>query len=338
MLGLGILGPAVDEHLDLVELVHPDDAFGVLAVAAGLAAVAGRPPGIPLGAVLEVDDLVGVVAREGDLGGAGEVEIVGRQVVDLVGVVVDEAGALHDLGAHQGGRDHRCEAGLDGLGDGQLQQGEFEAGADPGEEVEASAGDLGATLGVDGRQALAEGQMVARLEALGGEIPWRADDFAENIVLFAATGRAGQNDIRDRRDESRELGVGCRSRGVEGLDLVGEFLHLGQQRGLVLALGRGDLLADGPLLGARRLELRQRGPAALVGRQDLIDDRRVVATGQLRAPDLVGVVTQELDVDHARQPIDGSGARCMTAGHWHQRHPGRRTSATPSIHSDVLKC
>jgi hypothetical protein len=103
VLGLGVLGPAVDEHLDLVELVDPDDALGVLAVTAGLAAIAGRPPGIPLGAVGEVDDLVGVVAREGDLGGAGEVEVVGGQVVDLVGVVVEEARPAHDLGAHQGG-------------------------------------------------------------------------------------------------------------------------------------------------------------------------------------------------------------------------------------------
>ena len=29
VLGCGVLGAAVDEHLDLVELVHPDDAAGV---------------------------------------------------------------------------------------------------------------------------------------------------------------------------------------------------------------------------------------------------------------------------------------------------------------------
>ncbi len=57
MLGVGVLGLAVGEHLHLVELVHPDDAAGVLAVAACLAAEARRPAGVPLGAVGEVEDL-----------------------------------------------------------------------------------------------------------------------------------------------------------------------------------------------------------------------------------------------------------------------------------------
>src|SRR3954452_11225189 len=55
VLGLGVLGTAVAEHLDLVELVDADDAAGVLAVRSGLAAVAGRPAGIPLRALRQVD-------------------------------------------------------------------------------------------------------------------------------------------------------------------------------------------------------------------------------------------------------------------------------------------
>src|SRR6185295_14764417 len=57
VLSLRLFRAAVGEHLDLLELVHPDDAPGVLAVGAGLAAVAGRPPGIPFGAAGEVKDL-----------------------------------------------------------------------------------------------------------------------------------------------------------------------------------------------------------------------------------------------------------------------------------------
>ena len=49
VLGLGVFGRRVDEHLELVELVHADDAAGVLAVRPGLAAVAGRPAGVALG-------------------------------------------------------------------------------------------------------------------------------------------------------------------------------------------------------------------------------------------------------------------------------------------------
>ena len=58
--GLGIVGFAVDEALDLVELMHADDAARVLAVAAGLAAEARRPAGVAKWSVGQIEDLVGV--------------------------------------------------------------------------------------------------------------------------------------------------------------------------------------------------------------------------------------------------------------------------------------
>ena len=108
VLGLGVLGLAVDEPLDLVELVHPDDAAGVLAVAAGLPAEARRPAGVAQRAVGQVEDLVGVVAGQRHLGGADEVQVVGLEAVDLVGVRAEEPGARHDLRPHQHRRDHRA--------------------------------------------------------------------------------------------------------------------------------------------------------------------------------------------------------------------------------------
>ena len=93
----GVLRRAEGEHLDLVELVHPDDALGVLAVRAGLApeartrtrrsAAAGRrrrgsrPSGTPPAAPPP--------CRRGR----------GRRLepVDLGGVRAEEAGALHRL-------------------------------------------------------------------------------------------------------------------------------------------------------------------------------------------------------------------------------------------------
>ena len=45
MFGVGVLGTAVREHLDFVELMDTDDAAGVLAVASGLAAEARGPTG-----------------------------------------------------------------------------------------------------------------------------------------------------------------------------------------------------------------------------------------------------------------------------------------------------
>src|SRR5215218_6419418 len=45
VLGFGLGGGDIAEHLELVELMHADDAPGVFAVAARLAAIAGRPAG-----------------------------------------------------------------------------------------------------------------------------------------------------------------------------------------------------------------------------------------------------------------------------------------------------
>jgi hypothetical protein len=78
VLGLRLGRVDVGEHLDLVELVHPDDAAGVLAVAAGLAAEAGREAGVAQRQL--VDDLAGVEAGERHLGGADEVEVVVGQL------------------------------------------------------------------------------------------------------------------------------------------------------------------------------------------------------------------------------------------------------------------
>jgi hypothetical protein len=79
-----------------VELVDPDDAAGVLAVRPGLAAVAGRPPGIPLRAGGEVEDLVGVVAGERDPNGQGT-----RAVATLNGTLATTRWMVAILENHQ---------------------------------------------------------------------------------------------------------------------------------------------------------------------------------------------------------------------------------------------
>src|SRR6478735_2181600 len=137
VLGGSVLNRGVDEHLHLVELVDPDDAAGVLAVRARLAPVARALAGIADGAGRKVQDLVGVVAGEGHLRGAHEVQVVFGETVDL-GVVLDvKARALHGFRADQGGRDHGDEPGVDRLFHGHLEQRHFQPGADAAQEVEA---------------------------------------------------------------------------------------------------------------------------------------------------------------------------------------------------------
>ena len=124
MLGFGVFGAAVDEHLDLVELVHPEDAASVLAIGAGLPAEAGRPTGVAQRPGRQVDDLLGVVAGQRHLGGAHQVQVVVAEPVHLGGVRAEEPGALHNLGADEHRRDHQGEPGGDRSGRRQLQQPE----------------------------------------------------------------------------------------------------------------------------------------------------------------------------------------------------------------------
>ena len=80
----------------------------------------------------------------------------------------------------------------------QLGERELELGADAGEVVEPCAADLGAALGVDGAEQLAELEVVARLEALGREVARRADGVEHDEVVLAALGRLVRRGVGQR--------------------------------------------------------------------------------------------------------------------------------------------
>jgi hypothetical protein len=239
-----------------------------------------------------------VEARERDLRGAGEIEVVGFEAIDLVGVPVDEAGALHDLRQDQGRGDHRDEAVLKSERNTGVEQAEFEAGTGAGQEVEARARDPRAAGHVDRAEALGEVEVVLGLEPFGREIPWRADDLAHDIVVLAARRHAVDDDIADRHQQRVALGDRGIRRRLQFLDLGRDRLGLGEQRLLGLTLRRGDLLAHGLLPGAELLELGQRGPSLGVGVDDLVDERGVVPARDLAGLDPVGVVGKNFDVNH----------------------------------------
>ena len=331
MLLVRLLGLAPGEHLDLVELVDADDAAGVLAVAAGLAAEARGPAAVALGTGGEVEDLALVVAGQRDLGGADQVEVVVLEPVDLVGVLAEEPGALHDLGPHEHGRDHHGEAVGGGLLRGELQHAQLEQGAVAGEEVEAGAGDLRAPLHVEQPEALAQLEVVLGLEVEGGDL---ADPLDLHEVVLAAGGRALLDDVRQQTLEPVDLG----RRGLLGLLGVLDRLLEGarglEQRRALLGRGLTDLLAVGLLLGAGGVRGRDGGAAGLVGGQQLVDQRRILATGALGVADEVGVLAEQLEIDHASQPSGPreSSQRPVAAGRRgplrRRTVPGRRPSRT----------
>ena len=205
----------------------------------------------------------------------------------------------HRLGLDQGRGDHRGEAVRQRGVHREVQQRQLQARADAGQVVEARAGDLGAAVGVDRAQALAQLEVVARLDGPARRpCRGRAHRLEHDVVVLAAGRHAVDDHVADRHEHVVELGRQPGGLRLALLDLRRELLGAGQHGGLLLA-GRGrDLLADLLLLGAQLLELGLGGPPAGVQVHRGVDDGLVLPTGSLAGSDDVGGVPQQLEVDH----------------------------------------
>jgi len=95
---------AVGQQLDLVELVHPEQATGVLPGRAGLPAEAAGVGHEPPGQVRLLVDLVAAQGGEGHLRGGDGPQVVPFHVVRLVDELGEVARGHHRVGPHQRGR------------------------------------------------------------------------------------------------------------------------------------------------------------------------------------------------------------------------------------------
>ena len=158
----------------------------------------------------------------------------------------------------------------------------------------------------------AELEVVARVEALGGE------------VARARRGSPAPRS-RPRRPRGHVGDPGCRpgcsssSKAAPRSSCVASAFLTRSASSLVRAssaarsspVARGDLPAELLLLGPQLLELRDRGAPRRVGREQLVDERHRLAAGALGGADPVGVGAQHLDVDH-RPSLPSSGPRPPT--------------------------
>ena len=202
----------------------------------------------------------------------------------------------------------------------EAEQAHLEPGPDALEEVEPGAGDLGTALHVDRVEGLGEREVVARLEALGGE-----------VARLRRRSRRRRSRPRRRsapraRRRCRSCAAGRRARPAPRRrsacsDLTSAAIVLGarQQGLLLLALRPGDVLAHRLLLGPQPLVGGEGAAAALVGGPDGVDDPLVLTPGALAGADEVGVVAEQLDVDHPGVYRRGRGSR--QAGRAAPRHP-----------------
>ena len=253
-LGLGLFRGGEGHQFDLVELVLADDALGVLAVGAGLAAEAGGEGAVAQGQLVAGDDLVAVQVGHRHLGGGDEVQ--GRFPVRNLEQVRLElgqlAGTVEAVGVDQVGRQHLAPAGGGLPVEHEGDQRPFELRPLAPQHREAGAAELGRPIQVEDAKPGCQVHMVLRL--LDGPRLAPALDL-DVAVLVAARRDAVVGHVGDRREEVPEGPLGLAFGGLQGLQGLADLL-LGLDQGagvLLLALEPADLLADPVALGLEHL-------------------------------------------------------------------------------------
>src|SRR5215213_8577982 len=226
--GRRLVGLLEEHHLDLVELMHAEDAAGVLAGSPGLAPEAWGVGGVADRKLVGVEDLVAVQVRDRHFGSRDEVQIVARHDVHLVFLVGYLAGPGGRRRVDDGGRPdfgHAVLAGVDV--EEPVDQRALERGSGSLVDRKARAADLRPASVVDDVERF--GELPMRLSGPRRRIRCRvsADLFAGlldgqqlaprpngDVRLFAADGhvrvgriRDAQQEIVDLRLDGRELGV-----------------------------------------------------------------------------------------------------------------------------------
>ena len=105
-----------------------------------------------------------MIGRQGNLRGPDEIEVVGRNRIDLLTIGREEAGAVQGLLSDQHRRNHRSEAVGQEVVEGISNQGELEQDRLTLQVSETAARNLGAAIHVHQIEAGAEGGEVRRRE------------------------------------------------------------------------------------------------------------------------------------------------------------------------------
>ena len=212
-----------------------------------------------------------------------------------------------------------------------VDQRELEQSAHAGEVVEPRTADLGTAFDVDRAEQLAELDVVADRESLGCEVTAYADLLDDDEVVLAADGRCRIDEVGQLAEQALGQRVRRVARILGRLHArceVGRLGHDGvelglDRRALVVArlletpLERTDRLAELLLLVAQCAEGDLGAAPLLVGCDEAVDDRLVLTSGALRGAHTVGVVAQELEIDHGRSLSSATPqppSRCATPG------------------------
>ncbi len=213
-----VSGVGERELLDLVELVDADHPARVLACGPGLAAEARREGDVAERQLPGLEDLARVQARERDLRRARQVEAVRGQLVDVLLVGRERAGADQRVLPHEHRREHADEPLLGQAVEREAVEGEGEPGrvADP--VAEARARHPRRPLHVE----------PADLGVLARAVLARLADPSHlvDVLLRGPVGGVLVRDVRHAQGEPVALGLGRRQLLLGGLQLLLHALQL----------------------------------------------------------------------------------------------------------------
>jgi hypothetical protein len=293
--------------------VHADDAAGVAASGAGLLAEARGEGGVEQRELVAVEHLVAVDVGELDLSRGDEVQ-VGVHVVEVLIELGQLAGAEEAVVVGDDGGPPLLEAGLVVHVDEEVDEAALHAGTHATQQVEAGAGELDAAVEINHAQLGAKVPVSLGLEV---ELARGAPAAHLGVVgVVLAVRHVLVRDVGDGGNEVEELLLNVRALLAELGDalLVGGDLRLGGLGLVLLAVlhEKADLLGHGVAVGLELLDLGDDGAALLVELEELLAVPVRVLAGLAGLVHDVGVLADELDVEHVLSLLlrcDGSDPR-----------------------------
>ena len=222
-------------------------------------------------------------AGERDLRGAGEIEVVGFERVDVRALGREEPGAVHRLVTYEHGRDERSVA---------VRRSGVE-----GEAVERHRDECRVACDVpEARAREARGPLHLESTDLGVLRAWRPGltdtPDLDRILVGRTVGRRGVGRVRYLGDQLVPLGFGGRESRLCGLQRLLHLAELGELLRRRLALQLQPV--------AQLLDLRQELAPACVGGEQQVEALRRAFSGE-RGAEAVGVGAGCAKIDHLRE-------------------------------------
>ncbi len=290
--GVGFFRGDDMDQFNLVELMHPDHAPGVLARAARLATETGRVGRVADRQLFHGNNFLAMEVGYGDFGRGHEIERrLFFHAVHVLGKFRQLPGAGHAFAADEkGGRNFGVAMFAGVEVEEVIDERAFQPCAESLEEDEAAARNFGRRFEINQAELRADFPVRFRLEIEGRRF---ANDSFDAVLLRAVADRHRVVvDVGNAEQEVGQFGLASSNLLINLGDLFSHRLHLRGNFGDVAALGldRADFLAGAVALALERFAFLQMLAALFVQGQNVGDQFFIagVAAGEA-FPVIIGV-------------------------------------------------